>query len=72
MRSVYECWKQGELDEYIDMGIIKTVVPEYCKIYEVYLQERKKGLTYTKAVQSTAEITSKTEITVRRAVAFLV
>lgn len=67
--SVYSLWKSGSLELHIGMGIIRSGVIEYCKIYEAYLHYRSRGFNYTRSVEFTAEKLSVTDITVKRAIA---
>ena len=67
--SIYSLWKSGALDFVIKKGIIKSSIPEYCEIYEVYIKLRARGYNYTQAVESTAEKLSLTDSKVKVAIA---
>lgn len=68
MKSIYYLWKIGALDDAIKLGILKSKVVPYCKIYDVYIQQREIGLNYTQAVANTAETLGVAEITVKKAI----
>lgn len=69
MITIYSLWKSGSLDLMIKLGIVRTSVIEYCKIYDEYVQLRAKGHNYTEAVELTAEKLNATDHTVKRAIA---
>lgn len=70
--SVYELWKYGVLDAFINMGIIRTTVITYCNIYDNYIAHRQAGKSFTDAVRITSEEMSTSPETVKRAIAEVV
>lgn len=71
-KSIYECWKAGELDRFESMGILKNHIVFYCRIYEEYYIHRKAGCNFMTAVEATAEKMNTSPDTVRRAVGTVV
>lgn len=67
--STYSMYKAGALDTLIEMGIIRSAIIEYCKIYEHYITYRAQGYNYTRAVEFTAEKLCLTESKVKVAIA---
>jgi hypothetical protein len=67
--SVFQEYKAGRLDRYIAMGIIRSSVIEYCRLFEHYQELRDRGMNYTGAVEQTAEDLFTTVSTVKRAIA---
>jgi hypothetical protein len=71
-KTVLELWRSGDLNPLIEIGIIKTSVIAYCKIAEVYMNERRAGNSYTEAIQITCEKANASEATVKRAIAIVI
>lgn len=71
-QSIYNYWKSGQADQAIKLNIIKPKIIEYCEIYDHYIKLRAASYNYTQAVEETAEALSKTEITVKRAIALVI
>lgn len=66
----YYLWKSGLLDVLIEQGMKDLpITVQYCKIYDVFKTHRDDG--YLSAIEQTAEQLSVSEITVRRAVAYI-
>ena len=66
---IYQLWKSGELDKFMKLGIIRSSIPEYCKIYDEYITHRNNGHGYVEAVHMTSEKMNITTTTVKRAIA---
>lgn len=69
MISIYSLWKSGALDLPIKLGIIRTAVIEWCKIYDEYVRIRGAGHNYTNAIELTAEKLSVSDHLVKKAIA---
>ena len=66
--TTYEKWKSGEMDWFIRQGLIRNAVVTYCRMYDEYLSQRKLGLNFMEAVESSAEIMNTSPDTIRRAI----
>lgn len=70
--SIFEIYNSGVLDKFIELGIVKQSIVDYCRITREYYKHRQSGMNYTQAVIATSETMCVAEITVRRAVATVI
>lgn len=66
--SIYQLWKDGALDQFEQLGILRPTIIPYCKMYEEYARHRAAGLNFMAACEITAEQLSTSPETVRRAI----
>lgn len=69
---IYTLWKSGELDKFIKLDVLRPRIVRYCEIYDEYVKWRAIGYNYNQAAEMTAEKMCVADITVKKAIAYVI